>query len=114
MPRAPKKAGLLDHMGGGNLADDATQIAVIHNIKNRWRDAEVIGVSMNPYDTQKRHGIPSYPIRKQTWHAGPPGVCEPETSYIPLKPRVNTGLSKYRSLLNLLRTTYAERYGCTR
>jgi len=62
-----KKIGLLDHLGGGNLGDDATLDAVMQNIKSRWPTAEISGFSMNPSDTQKRHNIPAYPIRYQTW-----------------------------------------------
>jgi polysaccharide pyruvyl transferase WcaK-like protein len=66
-PRA-KKIGLLDHMGGGNLGDDTTQTAVIYNIKRRWPSSMIYGFSMNPSDTQSRHGIPSYPIRREQWN----------------------------------------------
>ena len=36
-----RKIGLLNHMGGGNLGDDATQDAVIENIKRRWPEAVI-------------------------------------------------------------------------
>lgn len=70
MNRVPKKIGLLHHMGGGNLGDDGTLDAVLQSIRNRWANAEVIGLSMNPDDTLKRHGIVSYPIRQRTWGLG--------------------------------------------
>jgi polysaccharide pyruvyl transferase WcaK-like protein len=54
-------------MGGGNLGDDATVEAVIQHIHRRWPHAEIIALSMNPADTALRHGIPSYPIRRQNW-----------------------------------------------
>jgi polysaccharide pyruvyl transferase WcaK-like protein len=62
-----KKIGLLDHMGAGNLGDDTTQTAVMNNIKRRWPNVQIYGFSMNPSDTQQRHGIPSYAIRRATW-----------------------------------------------
>src|SRR5215831_15163489 len=71
MDTATKRIGLLDHVGGGNLGDDATQTAVIQNIKARWPHAQIAGFSMNPSDTRKRHGIPSYGIRRKTWGFGP-------------------------------------------
>jgi polysaccharide pyruvyl transferase WcaK-like protein len=58
------KIGLLDHMGYGNLGDAATQEALIANIKRRVPDAAIIGFSLNPDDTRKRHKMLSYPI---TW-----------------------------------------------
>jgi polysaccharide pyruvyl transferase WcaK-like protein len=57
-------------MGGGNLGDDGTFDAVIRNIKNRRPEVEMIGLSMNPEDTRKRHGIPAFPIRHRTWGFG--------------------------------------------
>jgi len=65
-----KKVGLLDHMGGGNLGDDATQTAVIENILKRWPDCEICALSMNPTDTQARHNVPSYPLRARVWAFG--------------------------------------------
>jgi polysaccharide pyruvyl transferase WcaK-like protein len=67
MTCTPKTVGLLVHLGGGNLGDDATLDAVMQNIKCRWPHAEIIGLSMNPSDTQPRHGIPAYAIRRRTW-----------------------------------------------
>src|SRR5215510_11466106 len=64
--RFSTKIGLLDHLGGGNLGDDATLDAVMQNIKSRWPQAEIFGFSMNPSDTESRHGIRSYPIRVET------------------------------------------------
>jgi polysaccharide pyruvyl transferase WcaK-like protein len=56
--------GLLDHMGWGNLGDAAVQESIISNIKRRLPDAQLIAFSLNPQDTQRRHGVVSYPI---TW-----------------------------------------------
>jgi len=64
------KIALLHHTGGGNLGDDATMDAVIRNILGRWPEAEISAFSMNPEDTSKKHGIPSYPIRRHTWSIG--------------------------------------------
>src|SRR2546427_4290394 len=60
---APKTIGLLDHMGYGNLGDAAIQEAVITNIKKRLPNAQLVGFSLIPDDTMKRHGIPCYPLR---------------------------------------------------
>ena len=56
-----RKIGLLNHMGAGNLGDDATQDAVMQNVKRRWPDAEIVLFSMNPADTssQARHTLVS-------------------------------------------------------
>jgi polysaccharide pyruvyl transferase WcaK-like protein len=60
--RVHKTIALLDHLGYGNLGDDANLDAVIHNIRSRWPQAKLIGLSLNPYDTERRHGIPSYAV----------------------------------------------------
>jgi len=62
------KIGLLDHMGYDNLGDAATQEALIANIKTRMPDAIIVGFSLNPHDTRKRHNILSYSITH--WHPG--------------------------------------------
>ncbi len=59
-----RRIGLMDHMGFSNLGDAAIQEAIIANIRRRIDGATIIGFSLNPSDTETRHGIPSYPI---TW-----------------------------------------------
>jgi polysaccharide pyruvyl transferase WcaK-like protein len=100
MVRGPKKIGLLDHMGGGNLGDDTTQTAVMDNIKRRWPDSVICGFSMNPPDTQSRHGIPAYAIRRKTWIT----PCQSKNSEAGFKDRVKSALSEHRIFLGILRT----------
>ncbi len=71
------KIGLFDHMGYGNLGDAATQEALIANIKQRLPDAEIIGFSLNPEDTRKRHNLISYSITH--WHPGLDKAGESDT-----------------------------------
>ena len=103
MTRMPPKIGLLDHVGGGNLGDDATQEAVIQNIRRRWPEVEIYGFSMNPADTESRHGIRSYPIRRNTWSLGP---CA-EIVVPSLKGRVKLAALRYRRLFQVLRSVNA-------
>ena len=67
-PKSPgsenMKIGLLDHMGFGNLGDAATQEVVIANIRKRLPGVRLVGFSLVPDDTEKRHGIPCHPIRR--------------------------------------------------
>lgn len=69
------RIGLLDHMGYGNLGDAATQEALMANIRSRIPDAEIVGFSLNPNDTRKRHNIACYSITH--WH---PGLSEDKTA----------------------------------
>jgi polysaccharide pyruvyl transferase WcaK-like protein len=57
------KIGLLDHMGWGNMGDAAIQESFITNIKSRLPNVVLVGFSLYPDDTRKRHNIVSYPIR---------------------------------------------------
>jgi len=63
MSESYKRIGLLDHMGFGNMGDAAVQEAFITNIKRRLPHAQLIGFSLYPDDTQKRHDVVSYPIK---------------------------------------------------
>ena len=94
-----KKIGLLNHMGGGNLGDDATQTAVIHHIKKRWPESVMFGFSMNPSDTLARHGIPSYPIRRQIWGRSP----ATENNMASFKAKVKSAVSRYRFLFTVIK-----------
>jgi polysaccharide pyruvyl transferase WcaK-like protein len=72
------KIGLLEHCGTGNLGDDATVAAVLQQIKIRWPAASVIGLSLDPLDSERRHGIPCSAIRQsvfpfeQEWSSASP------------------------------------------
>jgi polysaccharide pyruvyl transferase WcaK-like protein len=61
--RALKKIVLVNPCGTLNLGDEATMAALIRDLKRRYPDAEILGLTTNPSDTQKRHGIAVYPAR---------------------------------------------------
>lgn len=58
-----RKIGVFSHGGTKNLGDEALLAAVIQNVRSRVPDADVIGFTINPADTQERHKIPCVPIR---------------------------------------------------
>jgi polysaccharide pyruvyl transferase WcaK-like protein len=68
--QAGTRIGLLHHVGGGNLGDNATLESVADGIRQRWSQAEIVAFSMNPDDTETRHGIKSHPIRRNCWSIG--------------------------------------------
>jgi polysaccharide pyruvyl transferase WcaK-like protein len=103
LTQAATKIALLDHVGGGNLGDDATLEAVAGNIRRRWPNAEIVAFSMNPDDTEARHGIVSYPIRRKRWSIGYK-VAKTEAS---LKETVKALTRKYRAIFYLLKSTNA-------
>jgi polysaccharide pyruvyl transferase WcaK-like protein len=102
MNRACRKIGLLDHLGHGNLGDDATLNAVMQNIKSRWPDAVVIGLSLNPHDTGTRHGIPSYAIRRDS-KLSPTRHAPAKSNNTSLKARLKAVLVRYRLLFQFFR-----------
>jgi polysaccharide pyruvyl transferase WcaK-like protein len=96
------KIGLLDHMGYGNLGDAATQEALIANIRLRVPEVQIVGFSLNPVDTEKRHGIPSYSITY--WHPGLDEPAEARTdSGSNMAPRLKSFLKKIPILSPSLR-----------
>jgi len=101
MTQAATKVGLLNHVGGGNLGDDATLEAVARNIKRRWPNAEIVAFSMNPDDTETRHGIVSHPIQRKGWSIG----YQPAGTEAPLKETVKALTRKYGTVFYLLKAT---------
>lgn len=99
MARGCKKIGLLDHIGGGNLGDEATQTAVMQEIKARWPDSVICGFSMNPSDSASRHGICCYQIRRKMWVFPYRNSRAEERNN-----KIKAALSEHHLLLWLLRT----------
>jgi len=58
-----KRVGVFGHYGNENLGDETIVAATIQNIKRFLPEAEIYGFSINPDDTQKKHGVQSFPIR---------------------------------------------------
>lgn len=56
----PLTIALLGPFGYGNLGDAAIQDAVIAQLRLRLPSARIVGISMQPEDTLKRHGIETY------------------------------------------------------
>lgn len=60
--RSPK-IGIVSPCGTLNLGDEATVEVLIEAIRRRYPSAEIFGFTTNALDTERRHGIPSYPAR---------------------------------------------------
>ncbi len=56
--------GIMGPFGFGNLGDAAIQQAMIQHLYAQFPQAEIIGFSLNPEDTEIRHGIKTYPVGK--------------------------------------------------
>ena len=57
------KIGIWGHYHGGNLGDEVVVATLIHNIRLRQPDAQIIGISLGPEDTSARHGIPAVSMK---------------------------------------------------
>lgn len=64
-PARPGRIALLAHCGTGNLGDEGSIAAVLDNITRRWPGVSVVGLSMDPEDTTRRHGIPAFAMRQR-------------------------------------------------
>ena len=62
----PKRIGIVGYYAGNNLGDDTVVAILIHKIREYYPDAEIVGFSLNPVDTARRHGIKAFPIRLQS------------------------------------------------
>lgn len=60
------RVGLLGAYHSRNLGDTAIQAAVMANLRNHWRDAEFLGISWDPQDARRCHGIDSVSLLDAT------------------------------------------------
>jgi polysaccharide pyruvyl transferase WcaK-like protein len=95
-----RKLGLVDHIGFGNLGDDATQAAVMKHIRERWPNAEMVLFSMNPADSRSRHGVAAYPIRAEFGNRSEGN----DISALPAQSKLKDTLRRVPLLYRLLQT----------
>ncbi len=60
--RPIRRIGLISPYTGGNLGNAAIISAMIANIRKRIASVEIVGITLNPDDTRRRHGIQAFPI----------------------------------------------------
>jgi polysaccharide pyruvyl transferase WcaK-like protein len=53
-----RSIALLTPYTGDNLGDGAIQEAMIHNIRARWPEVRITGLTLSPEQTAKLHGVP--------------------------------------------------------
>ena len=53
--------------GFGNLGDAFSLQAMIQHVEKYFPEAEIFGFTLNPEDTEKRHGIKCYPVSRMSW-----------------------------------------------
>ena len=75
--KTPRRIGILGHVGNGNLGDEAIIDALIRGIREVVPGVEFAAFTIRPGDTEARHGIPSFPLRRGR-QSGPAGASAPE------------------------------------
>ncbi|MEK7316013.1 MAG: polysaccharide pyruvyl transferase family protein [Candidatus Eisenbacteria bacterium] len=62
--KPPRRIGILGHVGNGNLGDEAIIDALLRGVRGVIPEAEFIALTIRPADTEARHRIPSFPLRR--------------------------------------------------
>jgi len=79
--------------------------AVMQNIKDRWPSVKILGLSMNPEDTQRRHQIPAFPISRKTWDLG--SKVTVATTGTGFRDWAKSAIKKHRYLVRVLRIPHS-------
>jgi len=60
--RNSRRFVLISPCGHGNLGDAAIQDVVISELRRRFADAQIVAATLNPRDTERRHGVAAVPL----------------------------------------------------
>ena len=73
---------LATNYSGSNLGDGAIFDAILMNLSKRIPGADFYGITLFPKDTERRHGIPAFPITGLTveWYSSPQKLFAEEKS----------------------------------
>ncbi|HEY6572241.1 MAG TPA: hypothetical protein VI198_02890, partial [Candidatus Eisenbacteria bacterium] len=76
MMRTPRRIGIAGHVGNGNLGDEAIIAALLQGVREAVPGAQFAAFTIRPADTEARHGIPSFPLRRgiDAVRTAPPAV----------------------------------------
>ena len=101
----PNKIGIVGYYGCGNLGDDTVVAILIKRIKESYPGAEIVGFSLNPADTERRHGIKAFHIRGKDEARFPGRPAAPSTSDVKpfVSSRLKEVLRKWPALFNPVR-----------
>jgi polysaccharide pyruvyl transferase WcaK-like protein len=61
----PTRIAIAGYYGCGNLGDDTVVAILISTLRKYYPNADLCGFSLNPGDTERRHGIRAYCLRNQ-------------------------------------------------
>jgi polysaccharide pyruvyl transferase WcaK-like protein len=112
--QAPQRIriGVLAHVGNGNLGDEATVAAMLRNLRERLPEAEFVAFTLNPADTARRHGVTSYPIRRDFFlEQTAPAAASSSASEKPRRERLKSWIRGAPFLMRPLRGARAMLHG---
>ena len=72
-----RRIGILGHFGTENLGDEAVIAGVLHQIRDRYPDAEIVAFTGHPDDALRRHGTISFPLWRRSLASGGEGAVRP-------------------------------------
>lgn len=94
--RPPRRIGILGHVGNGNLGDEAIIDALLRGIREADPAATFTAFTIRPADTETRHGIPAFPLRRGV---DPARTAAPRVSAPPPASSAPTAASGLRAAL---------------
>jgi polysaccharide pyruvyl transferase WcaK-like protein len=104
--KVPKKIVIVNPCGTLNLGDEATVAVLIRDLKRRYPNAEILGLTTNPTDTRTRHGIPVYPARNPRRNSFRAAPASNETA-VPRRTQAPATTQRIKQVLRNLGPLYA-------
>lgn len=101
-----RKIGILGHFGTKNLGDEAIVASLIQNIRSRYPNAEIVCFSTRPQDTEQRHGVAAFPVRRMDKPPDSSPQAFSSESGIRLMSRVKAGIKKVPFIYASLKASY--------
>ena len=104
--RPIRRIGLLSPTSG-NLGNATMQCALIANLRKRIAGVEIVGITLNPDETCRRHGIPAFPlaaISRPSYTLIHAGSSNAEQRKAPILGRTKQWLKRIPVLGSVLRT----------
>lgn len=97
--RAPRIA-IWGHYHGGNQGDDVVVRALREELRRRFPEVSLVGISLDPADTRARHGIETLPLRRYSERAEEPRpAAAPDTAPQPAPSPLRVAWRRLRRLL---------------
>src|ERR1700734_857779 len=108
--RPIRRIGLITPYSGGNLGNATIISAAIVNIRKRIPGVEILGITLSPGETSRRHGIEGFPLAGISipfYRVFESGTSESSQRKTPKPGRIKEWLKKIPLLRSLVRAIRA-------